>query len=74
MATPSISPRKSNASRGNPRSSADTPEERLELSAHLMVQAVQAAILLLEEDKQPQLAADVLRLARDRWATALEAT
>jgi hypothetical protein len=42
--------------------------EELEQAAYLMAQAVQAAILLLEEEKQPQLAADVLRLARRlRW-------
>ena len=46
--------------------STDTREERIELAAHLVGQAVRAAILLIEDDLQPQLAADVLRLARDR--------
>jgi hypothetical protein len=42
-------------------------ENRLELTGHLMRQAVQAAVLLIEDNKEPQVAADVLRLARDRW-------
>jgi hypothetical protein len=41
-------------------------EDQLVLAGHLMRQAAQAAILLIEEN-QPHLAADVLRLARDRW-------
>src|SRR5882724_2665713 len=45
----------------------DTREEQLALAGHLMRQAAQAAILLVEEDEQPQIAADLLRLARDRW-------
>jgi hypothetical protein len=50
----------------------DTREEQLELACNLMVQAVRAAILLIEEDEQPGLAADVLRLARDRWEHVCE--
>jgi hypothetical protein len=46
--------------------SADTAEERHELAVNLMIQAVRAAILLIDVDEQPGLAGDVLRLARDR--------
>ena len=46
--------------------SADTAEERYELAVNLMIQAVRAAILLIDVDEQPGLAGDVLRLARDR--------
>ena len=41
--------------------------DNLDLAAYLMGQAVRAAILLIDEENQPDLAADVLRLARDRW-------
>ena len=51
----------------------DTREEQLELAGQLLAQAVRAAILLIENDEQPQLAADVLRLARDRWVSEWEA-
>jgi hypothetical protein len=49
------------------RASVDTREDQLALAGHLMRQAAQAAILLVEEDEQPQIAADLLRLARDHW-------
>lgn len=44
----------------------DTREEQIELAVNLMVQAVRAAILLIDNDEEPGLASDVLRLARDR--------
>jgi hypothetical protein len=50
-----------------PEVGSDTPAERHELASNLMVQAVRAAILLIDNDEQPGLAADVLCLARDRW-------
>jgi hypothetical protein len=56
-----------------PDTRADTRQEQLELAGHLMSQAVRAAILLIEEMKEPQVASDVLRLARDRWDGVREA-
>ena len=44
----------------------DTREEQIELAVNLMAQAVRAAILLIDNDEEPGLASDVLRLARDR--------
>lgn len=49
------------------RSEPDLAAEERELAACLMGQAVRAAILLLNHGERPQLAAEVLTLARDRW-------
>jgi hypothetical protein len=51
---------------GNGGKSKDTPSNELELAGYLMARAVRAAILLIE-DEEPALAADVLRLGRDRF-------
>jgi hypothetical protein len=51
---------------------ADAREEQLDLAYDLVLQAVRAAILLIDNDHQPGLAADVLRLARDRFDSVYE--
>jgi hypothetical protein len=56
-----------------PAACADTPAEQYELAVNLMVQAVRAAIMLIDDGDEPGLAADVLRLARDRLESMREA-
>lgn len=56
----------------DPNAERESAREELELAALLMAQAVRASILLIDEDDQPHLAADVLRLARDRFESAWE--
>ena len=51
----------------------DTLEEQLKLAGVLMAQATRAAIIVIESDDDPHIAADLLRLARDRWESAWSA-
>ena len=39
----------------------------LTLTGHLLCQTIKAAIALIEDSESHKVAADVLRLARDRW-------
>jgi hypothetical protein len=47
--------------------------EEFDMASLLMSSAMRAAILLITEVQEPELAADVLRLARDRWEPAWKA-
>jgi len=72
MATDNVTPLRPGSEPPPPTTTPSDPrvatyEEQVELAGHLMSQAVKAAILLLADGHPQELAADVLRLARDRW-------
>jgi|GEM_PF-4777619 len=48
--------------------------EKRELAAHLMAAAVRAAIILIDTEQPPMLAADILQLAREHWDRACGAS